>query len=118
MKKVQSSVTRPDVDAAIRGGDWSQAMDGEGIPEDATALIEIEGEPLPPIPARVRLRNGFWIATAGLPRWTTPRKVVSLLGHGATREAALKDLTRLANKRLAYDKESREIERLRLASEP
>ena len=36
MKKVQISVMRPDVDAAIRGGDWSQAMDGEGIPEDAT----------------------------------------------------------------------------------
>jgi hypothetical protein len=36
MKKVQSDRTRPDINAAIRGGDWSQAMDGEGIPEDAT----------------------------------------------------------------------------------
>ena len=27
---------RPDVDAAERGGDWSQAMDGEGVPADAT----------------------------------------------------------------------------------
>jgi len=27
---------RPDVDAAERGGDWSQAMDGEGAPADAT----------------------------------------------------------------------------------
>jgi hypothetical protein len=27
---------RPDVDAAERGGDWSQRMDGEGIPADAS----------------------------------------------------------------------------------
>jgi hypothetical protein len=27
---------RPDVEAAERGGDWSQRMDGEGVPEDAT----------------------------------------------------------------------------------
>src|SRR3981081_2144940 len=27
---------RPDVDAAVRGGDWAQAMDGEGIPGEAT----------------------------------------------------------------------------------
>jgi hypothetical protein len=27
---------RPDVDAAERGGDWTQAMDGEGIPGHAT----------------------------------------------------------------------------------
>jgi hypothetical protein len=26
---------RPDVDAALRGGDWSQRMDGEGVPADA-----------------------------------------------------------------------------------
>ncbi len=27
---------RPDVEAAIRGGDWSVPMDGEGIPADAS----------------------------------------------------------------------------------
>src|SRR5260370_8826256 len=27
---------RPDIEAATRGGDWSQAMDGEGIPGDST----------------------------------------------------------------------------------
>ena len=84
--------------------------------EETTGLLEIEGKPSPPIPVRVGPRDGRWVAAAGLPRWTTPGKVVSLLGHGVTREAALKDLIRLANKRLAYDKESREIERLRLAS--
>jgi hypothetical protein len=36
MKKVQAKVGRPDVDAAVRGGDWSQAMDGEGLPGEAT----------------------------------------------------------------------------------
>jgi hypothetical protein len=36
MKKVQTKTGRPDVDAAMRGGDWSQAMDGEGVPGDAT----------------------------------------------------------------------------------
>jgi hypothetical protein len=35
MKNVQPK-GRPDVDAAIRGGDWNQAMDGEGAPEVAT----------------------------------------------------------------------------------
>ena len=28
--------SRPDIDAAVRGGDWKQGMDGEGAPEDAT----------------------------------------------------------------------------------
>jgi hypothetical protein len=28
---------RPDIDAAIRGGDWAQRMDGEGLPDGATA---------------------------------------------------------------------------------
>ena len=28
--------SRPDVDAAVRGGDWSLPMDGEGVPADAT----------------------------------------------------------------------------------
>jgi hypothetical protein len=36
MKKVQAKTGRPDVDAAVRGGDWSQAMDGEGVPAHAT----------------------------------------------------------------------------------
>src|ERR1700694_1632679 len=36
MKKVQPMTGRPDVDAAVRGGDWGQAMDGEGIPGQAT----------------------------------------------------------------------------------
>ncbi len=27
---------RPDIDAAVRGGDWAQRMDGEMIPGDAT----------------------------------------------------------------------------------
>jgi hypothetical protein len=36
MRKVQPKSGRPDVDAAIRGGDWTQPMDGEGAPEKAT----------------------------------------------------------------------------------
>ena len=36
MKKVQVKSARPDVDAAVRGGDWAQAMDGEGAPQEAT----------------------------------------------------------------------------------
>ena len=36
MKKLQAKTARPDIDAAVRGGDWSQAMDGEGLPADAT----------------------------------------------------------------------------------
>src|SRR5258706_13041682 len=36
MKDVQPKNHRPDVDAAIRGGDWSQPMDGENAPESAT----------------------------------------------------------------------------------
>jgi hypothetical protein len=27
--------TRPDIDAAVRGGDWSQRMEGEGLPGEA-----------------------------------------------------------------------------------
>src|SRR6266568_5834245 len=34
MRKVK--LARPDVDAAVRGGDWSQRMDGEGLPDEAT----------------------------------------------------------------------------------
>lgn len=36
MKKLQPKKARPDVDAAVRGGNWKQAMDGEGAPRDAT----------------------------------------------------------------------------------
>ena len=36
MEKVKRESERPDVDAAIRGGDWGQAMDGEGVPADST----------------------------------------------------------------------------------
>ena len=32
----QAKSGRPDVDAAVRGGDWAQHMDGEGPPESAT----------------------------------------------------------------------------------
>jgi hypothetical protein len=36
MKKVNAANGRPDIEAATRGGDWSQAMDGEGVPADST----------------------------------------------------------------------------------
>jgi hypothetical protein len=36
--KALSKRTRPDVDAAERGGDWTKRMDGEGIPGDATMV--------------------------------------------------------------------------------
>ena len=36
MAKVKTKKGRPDVAAAKRGGDWSQRMDDEGIPSDAT----------------------------------------------------------------------------------
>jgi hypothetical protein len=36
MRKVKPTTARPDVDAAVRGGDWSQRMDGEGPPGEAT----------------------------------------------------------------------------------
>jgi hypothetical protein len=36
MKEVLPEHPRPDVDAALRGGDWNQRMDGEGEPESAT----------------------------------------------------------------------------------
>jgi hypothetical protein len=36
MRNVQTGRDRPDVDAAVRGGDWSQRMDGEGLPDKAT----------------------------------------------------------------------------------
>ena len=36
MKKVPARKARPDIDAAVRGGDWTQTMDGEGLPENST----------------------------------------------------------------------------------
>jgi hypothetical protein len=36
MEKVMPEKARPDIDAAVRGGDWSQPMDGEGLPQDGT----------------------------------------------------------------------------------
>ena len=36
MKRVQSKRSRPDIAAAERGGDWTLAMDGEGVPDHAT----------------------------------------------------------------------------------
>ena len=36
MAKGKGKGRRPDVDAAVRGGDWSQGMDGEGAPAHAT----------------------------------------------------------------------------------
>ena len=36
MTNVKPERPRPDIVAAIRGGDWSLPMDGEGIPADAS----------------------------------------------------------------------------------
>ena len=36
MRKAKPSPGRPDIDAAVRGGDWSLRMDGEGVPGEAT----------------------------------------------------------------------------------
>ncbi|HLZ95090.1 MAG TPA: hypothetical protein VKT20_07155 [Candidatus Dormibacteraeota bacterium] len=36
MGKVKPEKGRPDVEAAIRGGDWSLRMDGEGVPAEAS----------------------------------------------------------------------------------
>ncbi len=36
MTNAKGDGVRPDVDAAIRGGDWSLPMDGEGIPAEAS----------------------------------------------------------------------------------
>lgn len=35
MKEGSREIGRPDITAAIRGGDWSQRMDDEGKPEEA-----------------------------------------------------------------------------------
>jgi hypothetical protein len=36
MKQAEVKRSRPDIEAAVRGGDWTRAMDGEGVPGDAT----------------------------------------------------------------------------------
>ena len=36
MRTIKPVSGRPDVDAAVRGGDWSLRMDGEGVPEQAS----------------------------------------------------------------------------------
>lgn len=36
MAKILPKRSRPDIDAAERGGDWAQRMDGEGIPADSS----------------------------------------------------------------------------------
>jgi uncharacterized protein YjbJ (UPF0337 family) len=36
MKRAPVKRSRPDIAAAVRGGDWTQAMDGEGVPGHAT----------------------------------------------------------------------------------
>jgi hypothetical protein len=36
MAKTLPKRLRPDVDAAERGGDWTQRMDGEGVPGDSS----------------------------------------------------------------------------------
>jgi hypothetical protein len=36
MKQVQPKRSRPDIAAAVRGGDWTLAMAGEGVPGHAT----------------------------------------------------------------------------------
>src|SRR5579864_4404018 len=38
VKKSQPTPGRPDIDAAVRGGDWTQAMDGEEIGEHTSEL--------------------------------------------------------------------------------
>jgi hypothetical protein len=36
VRKVKTDSGRPDIDAAVRGGDWSLRMDGEGVPAEAS----------------------------------------------------------------------------------
>ena len=36
MKQAQPLRSRPDIAAAVRGGDWTLRMDGEGVPDHAT----------------------------------------------------------------------------------
>jgi len=36
VRKVKPASPRPDIDAAVRGGDWSLRMDGEGVPAEAS----------------------------------------------------------------------------------
>jgi hypothetical protein len=78
--------------------------------------FELDGAQVPAVTAKVRLETGRWSASAALPKSATPGKIVPLIGKGATRTEALQNLVRLANYRLAFDEESRAIERRRLAS--
>ena len=84
--------------------------------EAETVQFQLDGIQVPAVAAKVRVETGRWIASAALPRSVTPGKVVPLVGRGGTRSEALQNLIRLANYRLAYDDESREIERRRLAA--
>jgi hypothetical protein len=43
MAKILVKRERPDVDAAERGGDWSQRMDGEGVPGEASMEQAVYG---------------------------------------------------------------------------
>jgi hypothetical protein len=38
MAKAKTKRARPDLDAAERGGDWTQRMDGEGLPGESTMV--------------------------------------------------------------------------------
>jgi hypothetical protein len=85
--------------------------------ETATVQFELDGRLLPPVAAKLRFTAGSWRASAALPRSATPGKVVPLYRKGATRDEAVENLVRLANYRLAFDKESYEFNRQRLATE-
>jgi|ERR1700704_2790349 len=85
--------------------------------ETATVRFELDGRLLPPVAAKLRFTAGSWRASAALPRSATPGKVVPLYRKGATPDEAVANLIRLANHRLAFDKESYEFNRRRLASE-
>jgi len=85
--------------------------------ETETVQFQLDGTLLPPVAAKVRFKDGTWRASAALPRSATPGKVVPLYRKAATRDEAIQNLVRLANYRLAFDKESYELNRRRLASE-
>jgi hypothetical protein len=84
--------------------------------ETSDVQFHLDGAEVPPAAAKVRFEAGHWFATAALPRAVTHGKTVPLLGKGMTRSEALENLVQLANYRLAYDQESREIELARFAS--
>jgi hypothetical protein len=84
--------------------------------EQATVQFRLDGTAVAPVPAKLRFEYGRWIASAALPRASTPGKTVPLLGKGITRDEAIQRLIDLANYRLAYDQESQRIERQRVAA--